>query len=70
MHDSKFNSILNFYHSFACGGHYRPKKTCKKVSDFDFYWPILFHDAYMFCKNFEQCPKTKKGNITHRNEMP
>ena len=68
VHDAEFNSILSFCHSFACGGHFGPKRTARKVLDSGFYWPTLFHDAYIYCKNCEQCQRV--GNISRRNEMP
>ena len=37
VHDAKFNSILSFCHSFACGGHFRPKRMAGKVLDYGFY---------------------------------
>ena len=68
VHDDEFNSILSFCHSFACGGHFGPKRTARKVLDSGFYWPSLFHDAYIYCKNCEQCQRV--GNISRKNEMP
>ena len=49
--DSEIQSILNFCHDYACGGHFSPKRTTRKVLDSGFYWPTLFHDFYMFCKS-------------------
>ncbi|KAK2402969.1 hypothetical protein QL285_052449 [Trifolium repens] len=66
--DHEFQSILNFCHTLACGGHFGPTRTARKVLDSGLYWPTLFHDAYVYCKNCEQCQRT--GNISRRNEMP
>ncbi|KAI3445155.1 hypothetical protein Pfo_001820, partial [Paulownia fortunei] len=44
VHESDFISILKFWHSFACGGHFRPKRTALKVLESGFYWPSLFKD--------------------------
>ena len=60
--------ILTFRHSYACGGHFRAKRTMRKVLECGFYWPSLFRDSYSFCKSYEHCQKT--SNISQRNEMP
>ena len=65
---SEVPSILAFCHSEACGGHFGPKRTARKVLDSGFYWPSLFADSYMFCKTCENCQKV--GNITARDQMP
>ncbi|KAH9781478.1 Endonuclease [Citrus sinensis] len=51
-------SILQFCHSYACGGHFGPKRTASKVLECGLFWPTLFHDSYMFCKSCENCQKT------------
>lgn len=61
-------SILTFCHSYACGGHFGPQKTAKKVLESGFYWPQVFHDSYLFCASCDRCQKT--GNINSRNQMP
>ena len=66
--NQEFHSVLSFCHAFACGGHFGPQRTARKVLDSGLYWPTLFHDAYLFCKSCEQCQRT--GNISRRNEMP
>ena len=33
----EFHSILIFCHSFACGGHFGPKKIARKVLESGFY---------------------------------
>ena len=65
--NSEIQSVLTFCHAYACGGHFGPKRTARKVLDSGFYWPTLFHDAYIICKNCEQCQRT--GNLSRRNEM-
>ena len=62
------NAILNFCHSYACGGHFGPKRTARKVLDSGFYWPTLFKDAYIICKNCDNCQRI--GKISHRDQMP
>ncbi|XP_071940077.1 uncharacterized protein [Coffea arabica] len=64
----EFQSILAFCHTFACGGHFGPKRTAHKVLESGFYWPSLFNDAYVFCKSCDRCQRV--GNIARRNHMP
>lgn len=63
----KFQSILAFCHNYACKGHFRPKRSVRKVLVSVFYWSTLFYDSYIFCKNCKQCKQT--GNLTCRNEL-
>ena len=53
--DSEKHSILSFCHDYACGGHFGPKRTSRKILDSGFYWPTIFQDASIFCKLCEQC---------------
>lgn len=64
----EFHSIFNLCHTFACGGHFGPKRTTRKLLEASLYWPTLFKGAYSFCKNYEHCHRI--GNISRRNEMP
>ena len=64
----EFNSILDFCHSGACGGHFGPRKTAAKVLQCGFYWPTLFKDAFHFCKGCLRCQQT--GNVSRRDMMP
>ncbi|XP_057802483.1 uncharacterized protein LOC131017780 isoform X1 [Salvia miltiorrhiza] len=66
--DEEVHSILNFCHAHACGGHFGPKRTARKILDCGFYWESIFKDSYNFCKNCDKCQRT--GNISSRNEMP
>ena len=61
-------SILAFCHSYACGGHFGPKRTARKVLECGLFWPTLFRDAYLFCKSCSNCQRT--GNLGHRDQMP
>ncbi|XP_071909585.1 uncharacterized protein [Coffea arabica] len=63
----EFHSILTFCHSFACGGHFDPKRTARKVLESGFYWHTLFKDAYLFCKYCDKCQRV--GNISRRDQM-
>ncbi|KAL0401487.1 UNVERIFIED_CONTAM: Retrovirus-related Pol polyprotein from transposon.6 [Sesamum latifolium] len=66
--NDEHNSVLNFCHNFACGGHFGPKRTARKILDCGLYWNTLFKDAYEFCKKCNKCQRT--GTLSHRNEMP
>nr|XP_027082308.1 uncharacterized protein LOC113704620 [Coffea arabica] len=46
--ETEFQPILTFCHTFACGGHFEPKRTAHKVLESGFYWLSLFKDAYVF----------------------
>ncbi len=61
-------SVLNFCHSFACGGQFGPRKTALKILESGFFWPKLFHDSYQFCRSCAQCQKM--GSISKRNQQP
>ena len=64
----EFLSILTFCHSYVYGGHFGPKRIARKVMEYEFYWPSIFKDAYVFCKSCENCQRT--CNITQKNQMP
>ncbi|XP_027157814.1 uncharacterized protein LOC113759438 [Coffea eugenioides] len=66
--ESETPSILTHCHNYACGGHFGPKRTARKILDCGFYWETLFRDAYAFCKSCEKCQKF--GSLSHRDEMP
>ena len=61
-------SIITFCHSYACRGHFRPKRTTLKVLLLGFYWPSLFKDAYLFCKTYDHCQRS--GNLSPHNQIP
>ncbi|KAJ9535703.1 hypothetical protein OSB04_un001141 [Centaurea solstitialis] len=64
----EFQSVLQFCHSEACGGHFGDKRTFRKVLECGLYWPTLMKDCYLFCKSCNRCQMT--GNISSRNQMP
>ncbi|KAM1754466.1 hypothetical protein ACFX12_006926 [Malus domestica] len=68
VHNSEFNSILAFCHSYACGGHFGTQRTALKVLESGFYWPTLFKDARTFCITCDRCQKT--GTISAKDQMP
>ncbi|CAM8883040.1 unnamed protein product [Rhodiola kirilowii] len=61
-------SVLGFCHEHACGGHFGPRRTARKILDSGFFWPSLFRDAYEHCKKCDRCQRV--GNVSARNEMP
>ncbi|CAN6544064.1 unnamed protein product [Malus baccata var. baccata] len=68
VHNSEFNSILAFCHSYACRGHFGTQKTTLKVLESGFYWPTLFKDARTFCITCDRCQRT--GTIGAKDQMP
>ncbi|CAN6544087.1 unnamed protein product [Malus baccata var. baccata] len=68
VHDSEFNAILTFCHTYACGGHFGTQRTALKVLDCGFYWPTIFRDARTFCMSCDRCQRT--GNIGPKQQMP
>ncbi|XP_052623845.1 uncharacterized protein LOC128129254 [Lactuca sativa] len=52
----------------ACGGHFGPSRTLRKVLECGLFWPTMSRDCYMFCKSCERCQRT--GNISQKNQMP
>ncbi|KAI3782082.1 hypothetical protein L2E82_12114 [Cichorium intybus] len=68
VHYDEVPSILSFCHEHACGGHFGPQRTTRKVLECGFYWPSIFKDAYLHCKNCARCQRT--GAVTSRNQMP
>ncbi|CAN6562546.1 unnamed protein product [Malus baccata var. baccata] len=68
VHDSEFNAILTFCHTYACGGHFGTQRTALKVLECGFYWPSIFRDARTFCMSCDRCQRT--GNIGPKQQMP
>ncbi|KAK9209124.1 hypothetical protein WN944_001488 [Citrus x changshan-huyou] len=66
--DNEIQSVISFCHEQACGGHFSAKKTATKILQCGFYWPTLFHDAYVFCSLCDRCQHM--GSISKRNMMP
>ncbi|CAM8963300.1 unnamed protein product [Rhodiola kirilowii] len=66
--DIEIASVISFCHEHACGGHFRPKRTARKILDSGFFWPSVFRDSYEHCKRCDRCQRI--GNISARNEMP
>lgn len=59
---------MNFSHSYACGGHFGPKRTANKILQSGFFWPTLFKDTYQYCAACDRCQRV--GKISKKNEMP
>ncbi|CAN6552287.1 unnamed protein product [Malus baccata var. baccata] len=68
VHDSEIQSILNFCHTYACGGHFGTQRTARKVLECGFYWPTIFKDSRTFCIACDRCQRT--GNIGPKDQMP
>ncbi|KAM2851329.1 hypothetical protein PS2_027469 [Malus domestica] len=68
VHNSEFNSILAFCHSYACGGHFGTQRTALKVLESGFYWLTMFKDARTFCITCDRCQRT--GTIGAKDQMP
>ncbi|KAM2953934.1 hypothetical protein FF1_032261 [Malus domestica] len=68
VHDSEFNAILTFCHTYACGGHFGTQRIALKVLECGFYWPTIFRDARTFCMSCDRCQRT--GNIGPKQQMP
>ncbi|XP_074293176.1 uncharacterized protein LOC141620126 [Silene latifolia] len=66
--DVEIPPILKHCHEYACGGHFVPQRTARKILECGFYWPNIFKDAHIFIKTCDRCQRF--GNISHWNEMP
>ncbi|CAM8972830.1 unnamed protein product [Rhodiola kirilowii] len=66
--DFEIASIISFCHEHACGGHFGPRRTARKILDSGFFWPSVFRDSYEHCRKCDRCQRV--GNISARNEMP
>jgi hypothetical protein len=55
--DNEVSSVIKFYHSEACGGHFLSAKKIAKILQCGFYWPTMFKDTHAFCKTCENCQK-------------
>ncbi|CAM8999213.1 unnamed protein product [Rhodiola kirilowii] len=66
--DIEIASVISFCHEHACGGHFGPRRTARKILDSGFFWPSVFRDSYEHCRKCDRCQKV--GNISAKNEMP
>ncbi|CAM8997225.1 unnamed protein product [Rhodiola kirilowii] len=66
--DIEIASVVSFCHEHACGGHFGPRRTARKILDSGFFWPSVFRDSYEHCRKCDRCQRV--GNISARNEMP
>ncbi|CAM8940392.1 unnamed protein product [Rhodiola kirilowii] len=66
--DFDIASVISFCHKHACGGHFGPRRTARKILDSGFFWPSVFRDSYEHCRKCDRCQRV--GNISARNEMP
>jgi hypothetical protein len=49
--------ILWELHERFGGGHFVVNIIAKKIFDARYWWPILFHDAYEFCRLYDACQR-------------
>nr|GEY71137.1 reverse transcriptase domain-containing protein [Tanacetum cinerariifolium] len=68
IHGNEAIDILKACHYGPTGGHHGPNYTTKKVLDFGFYWPTIYHDAHDLVKSCDACQR--QGKILQRDEMP
>ncbi|KAI3515815.1 hypothetical protein L1887_14720 [Cichorium endivia] len=61
-------SVLQFCHEYACGGHFGPNRTLRKILECGLFWPTMTRDCYIFCKSCDRCQRT--GNISQKDQMP
>nr|GEV25132.1 reverse transcriptase domain-containing protein [Tanacetum cinerariifolium] len=68
VHGQEAADILKAFHNGPTGGHLGPNYTIKKVFDFDFYWPTIYHDAHDLVKSCDAYQRL--GKISQHDEMP
>nr|GEV70508.1 DNA-directed DNA polymerase [Tanacetum cinerariifolium] len=68
VHGQEVIDILRACHNEPTGGHHDLNYTAKNVSDFGFYWPTIYCDAYDLVKSCNACQR--QGKISQRDEMP
>ncbi|GKD75585.1 reverse transcriptase domain-containing protein, partial [Tanacetum coccineum] len=60
--------IFTACHNGPTGGHHGANYTAKKVFDFGFYWPKIYHDAHDMVKSCDSCQC--QGKISQKDKMP
>ena len=68
MPDDEFQSVIEFCHSHACGGHFSSRKTVAKILQSGLYWPSMFKDVHSFCVACDRCQRL--GSISRTHMMP
>nr|GEV57557.1 reverse transcriptase domain-containing protein [Tanacetum cinerariifolium] len=68
VHGQEAIDILKACHYGPIEGHHGPNYAAKKVFDFGFYWPTIYHDSQDLVKSCDVCQH--QGNISQRDEMP
>jgi len=66
--ENEVSSVIKFYHSEACEGHFSSRKTIAKILRSGFYWPTMFKDTHAFCKICENYQKLR--TISKHHMMP
>lgn len=57
--ESEVELILHFCHLKACGGHFNPRRTIRKMLESGLYWPNVFKDSYIFFKACSNCQQIR-----------
>nr|GEZ90459.1 reverse transcriptase domain-containing protein [Tanacetum cinerariifolium] len=57
VHGQEAIDILKACHNGPTKGHHGLNYTAKKVFDYGFYWPIIYHDAYDLVKSCDACQR-------------
>ncbi|GJY58638.1 reverse transcriptase domain-containing protein [Tanacetum coccineum] len=68
VHGQEVVDILTACHNGPTEGHHVANYTAKKVFDFGFYWPTIYHDAHDIVKSCDSCQR--QGKILQKDEMP
>ena len=66
--NEEMESILRYYHSLECGGHFSGTRTIEKVLQSGFYWPTLFRGTHSFVLAYNGCQRLR--NISRKIEIP
>ncbi|KAL0305316.1 UNVERIFIED_CONTAM: Retrovirus-related Pol polyprotein from transposon.6 [Sesamum angustifolium] len=65
--ETEIPSILEFYHSYACGGHFGPKRTARKIWNVGYSGQTCLE---MPIRSVNHVKTAKVGNINPRHQMP
>ncbi|GKB25883.1 reverse transcriptase domain-containing protein, partial [Tanacetum coccineum] len=65
VHGQEAVDILTACHNGPTGGHHGVNYNAKKVFDFGFYWPTIYHDAHDIVKSCDSCQLMLKYGVNH-----
>nr|GEU99672.1 putative ribonuclease H-like domain-containing protein [Tanacetum cinerariifolium] len=66
VHGQEAVDTLKASYNGPTEGHHGPNYIAKKVFDFGFYWPTIYHDAHDLVKSCDACQH--QGKISQRDE--